>query len=128
MSSLNLGQLSIGLGIGYSSILIPQLNAETSQVSVTSTKIEIGISETSWIVSLVSIGQIGGAILGAFLASAIGRKGEGHFTFHQIFDTYHTFYFSNSFPPQTAIKNGTVLYIYQASSCYSSTILVNSFQ
>ena len=84
MSSLNLGQLSIGLGIGYSSILIPQLNAETSQVSVTSTKIEIGISETSWIVSLVSIGQIVGAILGAFLASAIGRKGEGYFTFHHI--------------------------------------------
>ena len=75
MSSLNLGQLSIGLGIGYSSILIPQLHDAASNSDLASVKIEIGVNETSWIVSLISIGQIGGAIIGALLASAIGRKG-----------------------------------------------------
>ena len=75
MSSLNLGQLSIGLGIGYSSILIPQLNNAASNSDLSSVKIDIGVNETSWIVSLISIGQIGGAIIGALLASAIGRKG-----------------------------------------------------
>ena len=75
MSSLNLGQLSIGLGIGYSSILIPQLKESSSSSEISSVKIDIGVNETSWIVSLISIGQIGGAIIGAILASAIGRKG-----------------------------------------------------
>ena len=75
MSSLNLGQLSIGLGIGYSSILIPQLKESSSSSELSSVKIDISVNETSWIVSLISIGQIGGAIIGAILASAIGRKG-----------------------------------------------------
>ena len=73
MSALNFGQLSIGLGIGYSAILIPQL--ERGPDVDTEVRIEVGLTETSWIVSLVSVGQVGGAVLGALLASAIGRKG-----------------------------------------------------
>ena len=68
MFALNLGQLSIGLGLGYSSVLIPQLQRDQS-------KIAVGVSEISWVVSLVSMGQMGGAIIGAWLGSAVGRKG-----------------------------------------------------
>ena len=73
VGALNFGQLSIGLGIGYSAILIPQL--ERGPDVDTEVRIEVGLTETSWIVSLVSVGQVGGAVLGALLASAIGRKG-----------------------------------------------------
>ena len=71
---LNLGQLSIGLGIGFSSILIPQLQ-QPQEDGFSSIRIDVGITETSWIVSLISIGQIAGSVIGACLASAIGRKG-----------------------------------------------------
>ena len=79
MSALNFGQLSIGLGIGYSSILIPQLKNVTawSEGSEAGVRIPVGVTEVSWIVSLVSVGQVGGAIMGGLLASGIGRKGEG---------------------------------------------------
>ena len=75
MSALNFGQLSIGLGIGFSSILIPQLKDVTAW-SEAGVRIPVGVTEVSWIVSLVSIGQVGGAIIGGLLASGIGRKGE----------------------------------------------------
>ena len=77
VSALNFGQLSIGLGIGYSAILIPQL--ERGPDVDTEVRIEVGLTETSWIVSLVSVGQVGGAVLGALLASAIGRKGGSEY-------------------------------------------------
>ena len=81
MSALNFGQLSIGLGIGYSSILIPQLKNVTAWseggAAQAGVRIPVGVTEVSWIVSLVSIGQVGGAIIGGLLASGIGRKGEG---------------------------------------------------
>ena len=80
MSALNFGQLSIGLGIGYSSILIPQLKNVTAwsegSEAQAGVRIPVGVTEVSWIVSLVSIGQVGGAIMGGLLASGIGRKGE----------------------------------------------------
>ena len=65
--SLNFGQLSIGLGIGYSSVLIPQL--ETDPVIV------ISVWEAAWVVSLIALGQIGGAVLGSALSAGLGRKG-----------------------------------------------------
>ena len=65
--SLNFGQLSIGLGIGYSSILIPQLAEER--------KIVLGAEEEAWVVSLIAIGQIVGSVLGSGLSAALGRKG-----------------------------------------------------
>ena len=74
MGFLNLGQLSIGFGIGFSSVLIPQLEEPQDQ-TFSSVKIDIGVTETSWIVSLISIGQVAGSVIGASLASAIGRKG-----------------------------------------------------
>ena len=74
MGFLNLGQLSIGFGIGFSSVLIPQLQDPQDQ-TFSKVKIEVGVTEISWIVSLISIGQIAGSVIGAFLASAIGRKG-----------------------------------------------------
>ena len=73
MIALNFGQLSIGLGIGFSSILIPQLQKQED--GPLQTTIQIGISETSMIVSLISVGQIAGSIIGAFMSAAIGRKG-----------------------------------------------------
>ena len=74
MGFLNLGQLSIGFGIGFSSVLIPQLQDPQDQ-TFSKVKIEVGVTEISWIVSLISLGQIAGSVIGAFLASAIGRKG-----------------------------------------------------
>merc|ERR1719232_2355965 len=76
VSALNFGQLSIGLGIGYSSILIPQLKNVTAwSEAQAGVRIPVGVTEVSWIVSLVSIGQVGGAFMGGLLASGIGRKG-----------------------------------------------------
>ena len=65
--SLNFGQLSIGLGIGYSSILIPQLKEEQEIV------LEAG--QEAWVVSLVALGQIIGSVLGSGLSAGLGRKG-----------------------------------------------------
>ena len=85
VSALNFGQLSIGLGIGFSSILIPQLKNVTAW-SESGVRISVGVSEVSWIVSLVSIGQVGGAIIGGLLASGIGRKGNH---VHQVYTHHH---------------------------------------
>lgn len=63
---MNFGQLSIGLGIGYSSVLIPQLEEDPV--------ITISVWEAAWVVSLIALGQIGGAVLGSALSAWLGRK------------------------------------------------------
>ena len=64
--SLNFGQLSIGLGIGHSSVLIPQLEDDPF--------ITISVWEAAWVVSLIALGQIGGAVVGSALSAGLGRK------------------------------------------------------
>ena len=67
--SLNFGQLSIGLGIGYSSILIPQLKEEEEEELV------LDAGQEAWVVSLVALGQILGSVLGSVVSAGLGRKG-----------------------------------------------------
>ena len=64
---MNFGQLSIGLGIGYSSILIPQLKEES--------QIVMEVVREAWVVSLIAVGQIVGAVLGSGVSAGLGRKG-----------------------------------------------------
>ena len=81
VSSLNLGQLNIGLGLGYSSVLIPRLKENTSRcfnedkflLTISSLSIVTGVSEASWIASVISVGMVGGSLLGAALGTFIGE-------------------------------------------------------
>lgn len=56
----------VGIALAYSAILVPQLEAENSDIPVTK-------SQSSWIASLIVVAVPFGSMLGGFLMEAFGR-------------------------------------------------------
>lgn len=63
----NLPGLSVGLAMGFSAILIPQLQEPDSSINAT-------LEQGSWIASLFVIGDLLGCVIGGPLADKFGRR------------------------------------------------------
>uniref|UniRef100_A0A8C4QT98 Solute carrier family 2, facilitated glucose transporter member 8 n=2 Tax=Eptatretus burgeri TaxID=7764 RepID=A0A8C4QT98_EPTBU len=63
-----LGSFSFGLVLGYSSPVLPQLQAESNSA------IHLDSTQASWFGSLVTVGAMAGALFGGILLGLFGRK------------------------------------------------------
>jgi len=68
----NFGSLSLGLGLGYSAVLLPQINQDNLPDAYQ--PFTVNMEEGSWIAGVFGLGAVCGGLVSALLGSKYGRK------------------------------------------------------